>query len=39
MISQAIEALRRAAKDPGYLPYYLKQVDLLRDHFPSLNQW
>lgn len=39
MIAQAIEALRRAAKDPGYLPYYLKNVDILRDHFPALNQW
>ena len=39
MIAQAFKALRRAAKDPGYLLYYLKQVDLLRDHFPSLNQW
>lgn len=39
MIAQAVEALRRAARDPGYLLYFLRNVDILRDHFPAAYRW
>lgn len=39
MIAQAVEAVRRSARDPGYLLYFLRNVDILRDHFPQVYRW
>ena len=39
MIAQAVEALRRSARDPGYLLYFLRNVNVLRDHFPRAYRW
>lgn len=39
MITQAVEALRRSARDSGYLLYFLRNVNILRDHFPQAYRW
>ncbi len=39
MFAHAFRALRRSVRDPGYLLYFLRNVDVLHDRFPRVCRW